>query len=124
MRALVILVGLVGVTTPALACPPRDKCLVQLRSTVGDVAESLRTSAEPAPLALRLDSDVQARPRLEPGEVEMPWIWRALREQVYSRMPTYEERDRTETKLKLVLAPVVVTSTTDTVPGLGIAGDF
>lgn len=55
-----------------------------------------------------------------PGEIEMPWIWRVLREQVYSRMPTYEQRN----ELKLVLAPVIVTSPSDTVPGLGIAGDF
>lgn len=55
-----------------------------------------------------------------PGEIEMPWIWRVLREQVYSRMPTYEQPQ----KLKIVLAPVVVTSPADTVPGLGLSGDF
>lgn len=62
-----------------------------------------------------------ARRSLPPGEIEMPWIWRVLREQVYSRMPTYEKRDES---IKLVLSPVVVTSPSDTVPGVGISGDF
>jgi hypothetical protein len=58
-----------------------------------------------------------------PGEIEMPWIWRALREQVYSRMPSYEERHG-RSVIKLVLSPVVVKSLSDTVPGLGVAGHF
>jgi hypothetical protein len=52
--------------------------------------------------------------------VEMPWIWKSIRERVYSRLPTYEDPN----ELRVVLAPVVVTSPSDTVPGLGIAGDF
>ncbi len=58
-------------------------------------------------------------PRFE--GVEIPWIWRVLRERVYSQMPTYE---RESDSLKLVLSPVVVTSPSDTVPGVGISGDF
>ena len=58
-------------------------------------------------------------PRFE--GIEMPWIWRVLRERVYSQMPTYE---RSSDDLKLVLSPVVVTSPSDTVPGVGISGDF
>jgi hypothetical protein len=80
--------------------------------------------AAPVPPAERVAEAVRAplraAARLAPGEIEMPWIWKTLREQVYSRMPTYEE----PRELKVVLAPVVVTSPTDTVPGLGIAGNF
>lgn len=58
--------------------------------------------------------------RVTTDAVQVPWFWGALRAQVYSRMPTY--RDRNE--LTVMLSPVVVTSPSDTVPGLGIAGDF
>jgi hypothetical protein len=35
-------------------------------------------------------------------------------------MPTYEEHHA----FKIMLAPVIVTSPSDTVPGVGVAGDF
>lgn len=67
-----------------------------------------------------LDVPLLLPPKRIAGDVEIPSIWRMLREQVYSRMPTYRKRD----ELKVMLAPVVVTSPSDTIPGLGIAGDF
>lgn len=117
MRTAVLAAILVGLGAPvARACPPLDACVVRLRSTVPEVAPP--TPEAPARLVEAIRAPVVKR--LAPGEVEMPWIWRTLRDQVYSRLPTYEE----PRELKLVLAPVVVTSPTDTVPGLGIAGDF
>jgi hypothetical protein len=51
----------------------------------------------------------------------MPWIWQVLRREVYSRMPRYEQKR----EFSLVLSPVVVkTQTDETVPGVGVAGDF
>jgi hypothetical protein len=61
-----------------------------------------------------------APPKRDPGDVEMPWIWQVLREQVYARMPRYEKPERFE----LVMSPVVVTSPSDTIPGVGVAGSF
>ena len=58
-------------------------------------------------------------PAGSPPELEMPPIWTALRASVYSRMPTHETSD-----FKLMLSPVVVTSPSDTIPGLGVSGDF
>lgn len=55
--------------------------------------------------------------RRDPAPV--PWFWEALRSRVYRAMPQVQQRGFTMT-----LAPVVVTGTEDTVPGLGIAGDF
>jgi hypothetical protein len=113
VRPFAILVVLAGLCAPALACPPLDACVVQLPSTVEVVAERpvvVDAIRAPGPAIERRD----------PGEIEMPWIWRALREQVYSRMPTYEQ----ENELKIVLAPVVVTSPSDTVPGVGVSGAF
>lgn len=86
--------------------------MVQLRSTFRAPVDKPAVRAEQVPLIVpaRAKSDV----------VEMPWIWKTLRERVYSRMPSYEQSK----DFKLTLAPVVVTSPSDTVPGLGIAGDF
>lgn len=118
MRSLLLAAALVGLAAPvASACPPLDACVVRLPSTVREVAAK-PTPEAPARLVAAIRAPVAKR--LAPGEIEMPWIWKTLREQVYSRMPTYEQ----PRELKLVLAPVVVTSPTDTVPGLGIAGDF
>jgi hypothetical protein len=59
------------------------------------------------------------RDELAPGEIELPWFWRVLREQVHARLPKYEEQ-----RFSLVLSPVVVTSPSDTIPGVGVGGYF
>jgi hypothetical protein len=110
-----LFVGL-GASTAA-ACPPVEACLVHLRTTTKPVAPEAPATAEIVS-AMRAPLVAPARP--DPAVVEMPWIWKSIKERVYSRMPTYEEKN----ELKIVLAPVVVTSPSDTVPGLGIAGDF
>lgn len=124
-RSLLIAALLLGTAAPheAHACPPLDACLVHLRTTVRDAAAPASSAPESPPAARVAElvrTPLRARPRLMPGEIEMPWIWKTLREQVYSRMPTYEESH----ELKIVLSPVVVKSPTDTIPGIGIAGDF
>ena len=134
---LVIVAVLLDLTAPAVACPRLDKCVVSLPSTTqlphetrvspahGDAhaVQRLHTSAAPEQPALDLTKDahkLQLKPRLAPGEVEMPAIWATLRGKVYSQMPTYQKSE----SFKIVLSPVVVTSPSDTIPGLGIAGDF
>ncbi len=123
VTASIVLAGLTGSTNAVEACPPIDACVVKLPSTVKFVppASALRDRVETPRLpALDLALTVRTVKRLAPGEIEMPWIWGVLRDQVYSRMPTYEDKN----ELKIVLSPVVVTSPSDTVPGFGIAGDF
>jgi hypothetical protein len=56
--------------------------------------------------------------------IQMPWIWQVLRSNVYARMPRYDSVDQPDRRFSLVLSPVVVTSPQDTVPGVGIEGDF
>ena len=103
-----------------MACPPREACLVNLPSTSRVAAPPVDALANvKRALQLPLAKKPMGDPAFE--GVEMPWIWRALREQVYSRMPTYEKSDDS---FKLVLAPVVVTSPSDTIPGVGVSGDF
>ena len=70
--------------------------------------------ADPIKLAFRFD--VARRPDPDP----IPWIWQALRREVYGRLPSYDD-DR---RFTLTLAPVVVASAIDTVPGLGVEGAF
>lgn len=118
MRLLVTTIVLGMLTAPAVACPPREACMVAMKSTTELPHEQQATVRVNHVVELRLDAD---KNKPAPNAVEMPWIWRALRDQVYSRMPTYEKPDD---QLTLTLAPVVVTSPSDTVPGLGIAGDF
>ena len=55
----------------------------------------------------------------EPPDIEMPWIWRVLRREVYERLPTYEEP-----RFTLTLSPVVVSGPADTIPGVGVEGVF
>jgi hypothetical protein len=117
---LFVLTSLVigGLAAPATACPPLEACVVKLPSTV-KVGARLDGQAARLP-SLDLARTVLVVKKRGPDEIEMPWIWRMLRDQVYSRMPTYEDRN----ELKIVLSPVVVSSPVDTVPGVGIAGDF
>jgi hypothetical protein len=121
VRLFVLIAGLLlGLGTPdATACPPVEACLVSLKTTVADPVKTpeARRAAEVVS-AFEAPLPVVSRP--DPTVVEMPWIWKSIRERVYSRMPTYEEPN----EVKIVLAPVVVTTPSDTVPGLGIAGAF
>ena len=115
-----VFMGVIGLGTPAAtACPPVEACMVNLKTTVREPSPTPETRRATQVVAA-LAAPLPAPARRDPTVVEMPWIWKSLREQVYSRMPTYEDPN----ELKVVLAPVVVTTPTDTVPGLGLAGDF
>jgi hypothetical protein len=71
--------------------------------------------ASPVPLehSLRTHS-----PQSE-NEDDMPSIWLELRHKAYARMPHVEQA-----RFTLTVMPVVVAGTFDTVPGIGIGGDF
>ncbi|MBA3398236.1 MAG: hypothetical protein H0T89_36760 [Deltaproteobacteria bacterium] len=108
---------------PAEACPRTAVCVMTLDSHAIEVAAAPKPQK---PIKLALEARASDRgpwrfddaPRV-PATSEMPWIWQVLRLQVYARMPRYEERE-----LSFTLSPVVVTGSFDTVPGVGIAGDF
>lgn len=115
MRLLVVSACVAAMTTgPALANPHA------LLSIVPDV-HRVRASAPPRelPRAERLGLPAAPKRHLD-GEIEMPWIWQVLRDHVYARMPRYEQPRR----FALVVSPVVVTSPSDTIPGVGVAGSF
>ena len=88
------------VAGPAIACPAGESCVV--RET-----------------RLPLQGDALHKPD-ERDLIELPAFWQVLRREVYGRLPHYERAKHFE----LVLAPVVVRSPADTVPGLGVEGDF
>jgi hypothetical protein len=122
-RPFIVTAVLLALTGTAMSCPPLESCVTQLRSTTSvALAHTPSKQRMIAPDFTRLTHSLlhTTSPRRDPGEVEMPWIWMALRAQVYSRMPTYEKSH----EFKITLSPVVVTSPSDTVPGVGIAGDF
>jgi hypothetical protein len=109
---------------PAVACPERAHCVTRVEAAV---VEAPAAKPEPAKLDLRLSPrthsvlDHQLAIHRAPSKpaIEMPWIWQVLRHAVYDRLPTYQERSFTMT-----LSPVVVSGSFDTVPGVGLAGDF
>jgi hypothetical protein len=104
LRVVAVYVVLL-VAGPAMACPVGQSCVVRQTH-----------------VKLQLDAQTAAlqRPRDERDQIDMPWIWQVLREHVYARLPRYERPKR----ITLVLSPVVVKSLSDTVPGVGVGGDF
>ena len=128
MRVLAVTACIGIVTTaPALACPRQVLCVVAPEATPGEVAPARKSisldlrSVRLAPNE-HVAFDVPAEPAraTADGEIEMPWIWAVLREQVHARLPRYEHDER----FRLVLSPVAVSSPSDTTPGLGVAGAF
>ncbi|HEY5952678.1 MAG TPA: hypothetical protein VIV40_44570 [Kofleriaceae bacterium] len=112
-------------TAPAHACPRDVLCVIAPdRAASPEVAPAHRKPAafpdvRKLTLAPRAHLTFVAPPKRDPSVVEMPWIWRVLREQVYSQMPSHRARNFT-----LTLSPIVVTTPSDSIPGVGIAGDF
>ena len=112
MRAILLATLLAAVTpAPAGACPRTATCAaIDLRPPVN---LQLPKRADPVKLAFRFEIE-----RKDPNPI--PWIWLALRSKVYNRLPSYDD----DARFSLTLAPVVVTSAFDTVPGLGVEGEF
>lgn len=127
MRALhvgLVLAALAG-AAPAQACPRAATCVIGL-----DVRALAATAPRRPPVLVRpaapLSTSITAvapawtfEPPVRPDPDAMPWIWQAVRDKLHAQMPRYEQRSLTFT-----LAPVVVTSPSDSVPGLGLAGAF
>jgi hypothetical protein len=126
---LVVVSALIAViaTAPALGCPRRVLCVVDgeaaPRHEVARFARFVHVR-DVRPIVRRPDKreHVYAHERVRSAndEPELPWIWRALRDHVYARLPRYHDAKR----FTLVVSPVVVTSPSDTVPGIGLAGNF
>jgi hypothetical protein len=87
---------------------------IDLRPPVDLRLPSPRPERDPVQLAFTFEVDTRPEPD------QMPWIWQVLVREVYGRLPTYTE-DR---RFTLTLAPVVVTTAVDTVPGVGVEGEF
>lgn len=125
MRLLVVFTCVAAVTTgPALASPRNLLFVVQPAPAPPEIARTGTPAAIPDVRTAHLPPDDHltfgdAPAKLDPAEVEMPWIWRALREQVHTRLPKYEEQ-----RFSVVVSPVVVTSPSDTIPGVGVGGVF
>ena len=136
MRSYLVLLAL-ATAPPALACPTGALCAAASPGSAGarsgaDAPRRLidapreEARAPKRTLSLRVEAVAERAPwRLDeappkPTTDEMPWIWQVLRREVYERMPRYRGDD----ELTFVLSPVVVTGSFDTVPGVGVAGDF
>ncbi len=117
---LTIVVALATART-ALACPPGARCVV----ATPQISEVSGPTPPKKPVSLRVAHVVEREPwtfEAPPpaADTETPWIWQALRTHVADRMPRYRGADN----FTFVASPVVVAGAFDTVPGVGIAGDF
>jgi hypothetical protein len=120
VRALIVCIILLATARTALACPRGARCVIEA-VTIAEVPGPKR------PLRLHIEH-VDTREPLwtfeasnKTEEPVVPKFWQTLREQAYARMPHYRGDDG----LTFTLSPVVVTASAfDTVPGIGIAGDF
>lgn len=118
MRLFVVFAVLATAAPAALACPRGARCIREATAAVEEAPPPKR------PLQLRIDhvaEPVQWTFEARPTQTDdqMPWIWQLLRRSVYKQLPRYRDDAFT-----FVLSPVVVTGSFDTVPGVGIAGDF
>jgi hypothetical protein len=130
---LVLLLGAIG-AAPAAACPRDTLCVTaNLVQVAGVPAEMARAPKPRQPVHLGLTRSLDLsdpvlalnvrndHAPVRPDELEMPWIWKVLREQVYAQMPRYEQPEQ---QFSFVLSPVVITSLDDSTPGVGVSGDF
>ncbi|MDQ3370106.1 MAG: hypothetical protein M3680_32210 [Myxococcota bacterium] len=128
MRPFLILVLLTVTAVPAAACPRAMRCLVS-ESTVGprSAAEVPRRAIRASAVNLRLAAPLVTTRRAwsfdaqrtgEPTH-EMPELWKMLKSRVAAQMPRVERGS-----LSFAVSPVVVAGSFDTVPGVGVAGDF
>lgn len=132
MRAVLsfVAMSLVVAATVADACPRGAQCIANRPHEIAAISAPRIEIPRPRRISLRLTADVSARKpvlamtpaheRKDPNEVEMPWIWQVIRGQFYGSMPTFQG----DQDLTLRLAPVVVAGQFDTIPGLGVAGEF
>ncbi|MBA3821489.1 MAG: hypothetical protein H0X17_21575 [Deltaproteobacteria bacterium] len=128
MRSFLILVLLTATALPATACPRAMRCLVS-EASLGPRSEAagprratrahrINLTLTPPREASRRSWSFDAQRRLEATH-EMPEIWRMLKSRVAARMPRVQRGS-----LDFAVAPVVVAGSFDTVPGVGVAGDF
>jgi hypothetical protein len=126
VRLLIVSSCVAAITAgPALACPRHVLCLVQPEvAGASEVPRTYKRATIPDLRRVTVAPDDQltfeAPVKHDPNEIEMPWIWRVLRDQVYAQMPKYKRKEA----FTLVLSPVVVTTPNDTIPGVGVAGGF
>jgi hypothetical protein len=124
-----VAIALVVGSTTADACPNGARCITTRPREIAGISMPRLELPRARRLRLRLTADVARKPvlamtpaheRKDPDEVEMPWIWQVLRGQFYNSMPTYQGNQ----DLRMRLALVVVAGQFDTIPGLGVTGEF
>jgi hypothetical protein len=107
----------------ARAIAPRS--MMRLAITRENLARALLAERSVESTDDRLAGSLRTHVVPRARSIEMPWVWQMLRHTVYARMPRYDRAaSRTEHRFSLVLSPVVVSSPQDTVPGVGVEGDF
>lgn len=117
VRSLVVL-ALLAAASPSLACPFGARCIREAPSV--DEAPAARKPISLRADRVRLEAPAWTfeKPGAKTGD-ETPWIWQLLRRSIYDQLPRYRDD-----ALTFVLSPVVVTGSFDTVPGVGLAGNF
>ncbi len=128
MRITVALLVGALTATPVIACPQGASCITTPIARAAAVEAPAHTRARAVRLALtedRAPSSPLGRSLAtytpEPTDaLEVPWIWQVIETEVKGRLPRVEQDNR----FSMVVSPVVVRSPSDTVPGVGLSGDF
>lgn len=129
MRALhtglLVLVGTI-MGAPVQACPRGATCVITLDARALDAPAPRRPRPVPRLRAPALPARGERPPwtfERAPGRDDAahatPSIWQVLRAKVYARLPRVEQR-----ALTFTVAPVVIAGPAESVPGIGLAGDF
>ncbi len=126
--------GLLGVALaagPVMACPT-GTCLTRGAAPARAEVSPAPSTTPPVEVQLKLlriaglEVDVpatrlsfDAMPEARAIAADMETFWAQLESSVYSRMPKVERK-----KVSVTFAPVIVAGQFDTVPGLGLSGDY
>ena len=119
-----ILASLLAVlaVAPARACPRAMTCTASSAHGHAPRPPVLVVQRLPRPEPVTLAFSFELERANRSSDDAMPWIWRVLRTEVYDRMPRYADGDAQ--RFSLTLAPVVVAGSFDTIPGIGVEGEF
>lgn len=135
---LIVATLLVAGELTAGACPEQPCSTAFAAATQATQTAAIRVEAGGVPAlripAARIDAPLPQppglwvglketrEPALEDGEIERPPFWAILRE-VHAKLPRVEGAPKRE-GFTAIFSPVIVSGPNDTVPGVGVGGDF
>ena len=133
LAVLICTITVSAIAPSAFACDPQAPCSA-VRADAVPASDSPRKGLDPQRLDqhhlvlavatakqdqfMVIPAAARAKPA-DPSQVEMPWIWKALKKSAYDRLP-----QKRIDGVHCTFAPTIVSSGFDTVAGAGVQGRF